>query len=260
MPNNDISENYDDLKEIPVGKAENLTGKRFDHCIVLCRVQSPISETKWKCLCDCGNIFYAYANNLKNPKYSHSCGCFSNRGKSSKKGTRKIDITGQRFGRLTVLEEDGYAGRQIRWKCKCDCGNIISVASYDLRSGHTQSCGCIRSKGEEKINILLNKNNINYTVQKTFNNLISKNGVRLKFDFYINDSYLIEYDGDIHYDTEHSRGWFSDEYRSDLKDRDELKNKWCKENNIPLIRIPYWHYDDLCLEDLLLETTQFRVV
>ena len=41
-------------------------------------------------------------------------------------------------------------------------------------------------------------------------------------------------------------------YKHDL-----IKSKWCKENNIPLIRIPYTHFDNLCLNDLLLETSNF---
>lgn len=52
------------------------------------------------------------------------------------------------------------------------------------------------------------------------------------------------------------------EYRRKLlkdKELDEYKNQWCKENNIPLIRIPYIHLNDLCIEDLLLETTNFLI-
>jgi hypothetical protein len=57
----------------------------------------------------------------------------------------KISIpTGSRFGRLTVLQEDPQStyGR-IRWICQCDCGSIRSVASSPLRTGRTQSCGCL---------------------------------------------------------------------------------------------------------------------
>lgn len=62
---------------------------------------------------------------------------------------RKLDLTGQKFGRLTVTREaprhytaGGHS--QVRWFCDCDCGNKdIMVRSNDLRSGHTQSCGCI---------------------------------------------------------------------------------------------------------------------
>ena len=43
------------------------------------------------------------------------------------------------------------------------------------------------------------------------------------------------------------------------KERDAFKNEWCKENNILLIRIPYWHLKDLCIEDLKLETSKFII-
>lgn len=54
-----------------------------------------------------------------------------------------IDITGQRFGRLTVIERAPKEGKtRTRWKCICDCGNITFSDSYQLRKGITQSCGC----------------------------------------------------------------------------------------------------------------------
>ena len=59
-----------------------------------------------------------------------------------------IDITGQRFGRLTVV---ACAGRTKRgntiWTCRCDCGNEKIVQASHLRSGSTTSCGCLRQKG-----------------------------------------------------------------------------------------------------------------
>lgn len=61
------------------------------------------------------------------------------------------DLTGQRFGRLTVIE---YAGKRVSqsgkastmWKCKCDCGNIKDVRQGSLRRGTTQSCGCLHKE------------------------------------------------------------------------------------------------------------------
>ena len=56
-----------------------------------------------------------------------------------------IDLTGRRFGRLTVIEFAGMdKGRKSKWRCRCDCGKEIVVTSYSLQSGHTQSCGCFR--------------------------------------------------------------------------------------------------------------------
>lgn len=55
-----------------------------------------------------------------------------------------IDLTGKRFGRLTVIERADNSGKgRVRWKCRCDCGNNSVVRSSDLLSGATKSCGCL---------------------------------------------------------------------------------------------------------------------
>lgn len=58
----------------------------------------------------------------------------------------KIDLTGQRFGMWTVLEEtpERDSSRNIMWKCKCDCGTIRNVSGHSLRRGKSTSCGCIQ--------------------------------------------------------------------------------------------------------------------
>lgn len=53
------------------------------------------------------------------------------------------DITGQRFGRLVALEISGKEKNRMIWRCRCDCGNEVNIPGTYLRSGHTQSCGCI---------------------------------------------------------------------------------------------------------------------
>lgn len=69
---------------------------------------------------------------------------------------RRIDLLGQRFGRLTVIEETNQrANGSILWKCRCDCGNTVLVRSNHLRRGGVLSCGCynrdiITSHGETK--------------------------------------------------------------------------------------------------------------
>jgi hypothetical protein len=58
---------------------------------------------------------------------------------------KESDITGRRFGRLTALRSEGPASCwQIRWVCRCDCGNEVSVFKNHLLSGQTRSCGCLR--------------------------------------------------------------------------------------------------------------------
>lgn len=66
-----------------------------------------------------------------------------------------IDLTGKRFGRLTVLEKAPSTvknGRYETWfNCKCDCGNIVTVRGRHLRYGHVNSCGCLEKENLERI-------------------------------------------------------------------------------------------------------------
>lgn len=56
-----------------------------------------------------------------------------------------IDLTGQRFGRLVVIERaPNRKDKRARWKCRCDCGNIVEVNGKRLRNEETHSCGCFR--------------------------------------------------------------------------------------------------------------------
>ncbi|WP_089087502.1 alcohol dehydrogenase [Secundilactobacillus pentosiphilus] len=68
--------------------------------------------------------------------------------------SRLKDLTGQRFGRLTVLQREGQSKNgNAKWLCKCDCGNLRVVDGYGLRTGQTVSCGCYRREQARK-NIL----------------------------------------------------------------------------------------------------------
>jgi len=56
---------------------------------------------------------------------------------------KKIDLTGRRFGRLTVLHDTGERKHgNVVWHCRCDCGNEVNVVGRSLTSGNTTSCGC----------------------------------------------------------------------------------------------------------------------
>lgn len=61
-----------------------------------------------------------------------------------------VDIKGQKFNRLTVLELDYIKGKRTYWKCQCDCGNIISVRGDSIRNGHAKSCGCLQKESARK--------------------------------------------------------------------------------------------------------------
>lgn len=61
---------------------------------------------------------------------------------------RFTDLTGQRFGRLTINRRlDNDASGRARWRCLCDCGGETAACTGQLRSGMTKSCGCIHREG-----------------------------------------------------------------------------------------------------------------
>lgn len=64
--------------------------------------------------------------------------------------TTIIDLTGQRFGRLTVIKRDGTIYGQASWLCICDCGKSVVVRGYCLRKGETRSCGCLAAELAQK--------------------------------------------------------------------------------------------------------------
>lgn len=57
------------------------------------------------------------------------------------------DLTGQRFGKLTVIGIGTRKNNAIVWECQCDCGNVTTVRGSNLTSGLTKSCGCLRAEG-----------------------------------------------------------------------------------------------------------------
>ncbi len=64
---------------------------------------------------------------------------------------RLIDLTGQRFGRLVVVERvENSADGRARWLCRCDCGQSKTVLGEHLKKGRTKSCGCAKSESSSK--------------------------------------------------------------------------------------------------------------
>lgn len=238
-------------------KAVDITGVQFNNLIVLERDydNSDKSHAYWKCQCQyCGKIKSIRGSKLRNGEVK-SCPCV--------RPIRTKDLVGQHFGYWTVIERDIeniLRGHSAYWKCKCACGNIKSVRGDTLLNGESISCGCKKgiSKGEELILTILAQNNIIFETQKTFDNCrFLESNCLARFDFYLSEyNCLIEFDGKQHFQADEN-GWNTKENLYMTKERDAFKNEWCKENNILLIRIPYWHLNDLCIKDLLPETSQF---
>lgn len=132
--------------------------------------------------------------------------------------------------------------------CKCECGEEYTTSINSFRSGKTRcdECSSIISKYEQLVINYLRKNKIRYTRQKKF--IDCRNILPLPFDFYLKDfNMLIEVDGQGHYQICYFNGCSKEQGLKSLestKINDEIKTKYCKDNNINLLRIPYWEFDD----------------
>ena len=60
---------------------------------------------------------------------------------------KRIDLTNQKYGKLTVIEKAPNIGDRTAWLCKCDCGNIKIIRTKELRNGIVKSCGVYKEKG-----------------------------------------------------------------------------------------------------------------
>lgn len=240
----------------------NLIGQRFNNLLVIERASNIGRYTAWKCKCDCGKECVVRGADLKN-NHTKSCGCLKIQKTQEKFYSQAINHIREKYGHLTILEvtDKRTSDRHILYKCQCDCEQktIIYKPLKDLKNGHTVSCGCLISKGEEKIKNLLLQNNILFEQQKTFDNCrFLDTGALAKFDFYVDNKYIIEFDGKQHF-ISYESGWSNKELLAKTKDHDNYKNNWCHKNNVPIIRIPYIHLENIQIQDLLLKTTNYLV-
>lgn len=229
----------------------DLTGHKYGRLTVLGQAEHYISpngfqNTQWKCLCECGNKTIVPQASLRNGM-TQSCGCLF-REKASERFFE--DLSGQRFGKLTVADraenlQHPNGGYSVQWNCICDCGTKVVITSGNLKSGHTISCGCVSSKNELKVAEILRTLKYEYVPQTNFSDCTDVGLLRFDFGVYKNDKLicLIEYDGEQHYMPVKFYGMSDDKAQQKLLDtqrRDKIKNDYCSQNNIPLLRIPYW--------------------
>lgn len=130
------------------------------------------------------------------------------------------------------------------------CDNCGKVFKRRLSNLANSNCGvkclnCISSKGEKRIKNYLDEYNIKYISQKTFNNLVGINNGNLSYDFYLPDyNLLIEYQGEQH---EHFVKGFQKSIEDFKKqqEHDKRKRQYAMDNNIELLEIWYWDYDNI---------------
>lgn len=121
-------------------KIINLKGQKFGRLIVLSFSYMQNHRSYWLCKCDCGNVKNIYSGDFKNG-HTKSCGCL-------KKNNNFKDITGQKFGRLTVIKFAYVKDENAYFLCQCDCGRKHITKGARLRNGGVKTCGkCINPSG-----------------------------------------------------------------------------------------------------------------
>ena len=217
---------------------KDLTGCVFGYLTVLDRdMNMPKGKgAYWKVQCVCGNIKTCLGKDLLSG-HSVTCGCHIGR------DNHRLDLIGEKYGELTVIDFAGIKNRHTTWLCECSCGNRLVVDVGRLRSGNTKSCGCVVSAGEESIVKFLDEHKICYERQKIF--IGCKDKKPLKFDIWLPmHGMCIEFDGVQHHQV--VKSWNdTEENFKDRQRRDAIKTKYCEENDIVLLRIPYWEKDNI---------------
>lgn len=208
---------------------------------------------KFKIKCPiCGKSFETTQNQLNRKarpvKQCQECSQKENNRRISEIGRKTtLQLEGKTFGKLTVLyKTDKRYNGNVVWHCKCNCKlqREVDVLGKDLVRGHIKSCGCLTSFGEERVMEILTKLKIDFVKEKTYSDLVNpETNQLLRFDFYLPQyNCLIEYDGEQHF-TYSGAGWNSKDNYEKTVYRDGLKNQYCIDHNIKLIRIPYTDFD-----------------
>lgn len=127
----------------------------------------------------------------------------------------------------------------IQYKCHIHGVHTMRVANFISGKGCPQ-CKNIESKGEKEVKRILKKLGVSFVSEKTFEGCRDKN--KLPFDFYLPEyNICIEYDGEQHFSNVE---YFNNSLEY-VQLHDAIKSKYCKDNNIILLRIPYWDYSNI---------------
>jgi len=238
------------ILEIDINYVKNFV-ENNSNCELLSDIYNNMND-KLDFKCECGEIFATTfsAFKLANQRQCKKCGYLITASKmklSYEEVKRRIEIKGNE------LLSTEYKNNNTKLKLKCKCGEIFYRKLDNYMNGSDCCDYCNKSKGEKECYKVLEKYNITFKQQETFEGC-KGNRKLLPFDFsvYINNKlkFLIEYQGEQHYRYVPQFHRNEKGFEKQL-DYDNRKRIYCKNNNIELLEIPYWDFNNI--EDILLE-------
>lgn len=122
---------------------KDLTGLTFGNLYVESVSEERVANLlTYNCKCICGKEVKIIGKQLTKTKARTNCGCIN---LENKRKVRTVDLSGQKFNRLTVINSAGVINQKHAWNCKCDCGNECVVRANSLlhKTKPTKSCGCL---------------------------------------------------------------------------------------------------------------------
>ncbi len=229
-------ENQDRVPKKPNNKKhsqeyiEELVGKRGY------KLLEPYVNKRTKLKLECPRGHY---HEIRLDSFQNGSGCKECMKEKMRNNSLDVKLNVEKMG-FKLLSK--YTSSHEKATFQCKEGHIFE-STYDRIVNGKYGCPiCMSSSGEQKISVFLKDNNIEFIPQYRFKDCKCHN--TLPFDFYISSMNIaIEFDGEQHYKIiKHFGG--VDTF-IDRKIRDTIKTYYCQQNNIKLIRIPYWDFDNI---------------
>lgn len=269
MVNTYITKDGKEVQIIPNGRCKIVSGtiNQSGYLTIVGRVASQPGIPKVLCKCKCGNYTVLAFQAFKNGS-TRSCGCYNQElhreigkklGKLNKKIKNYSEVFNPYYEFLYPTEENKGRSRvwMIRCKqCKKEYKEVPGQVISDTRNRGNNPCSCWKniSKGVLKIRQILNENNISFVQEYKFSNCLTPLNKPFKFDFFVEEKYIIEYDGEQHFKPVGFGILDPDKINHKFEAQqlyDKMKNDYCLQHNIPIIRIPYQAYKTLTIQDLI---------
>lgn len=200
---------------------------------------------KIKCRCKiCGNVWYPTASNIL---AGHGCKkCMDNTLSSDRrKNIESLYEQSKEIAKIIDIDFSCYQNGNSKLSCTCKvCNNKWEVTYKNLLAGR----GCPKcnknSKGEAKISLFLDTQDIYFIQNYSFDELVSNNNYKLSYDFYLPKyNLLIEYQGEQHeHPVKHFGG--KEQFKKQ-QEHDNRKREYAKNHDIDLLEIWYWDFNNI---------------